>query len=683
MTIQLSPRGAVAGVLGEVPQSGYASNAEEAWLATRDRSQEATFAAVGRNLLAGAGTALAATPGAAVPERLGRNLLTEAEHAAHQRSARALVRDLPRAEKASGADEIARRGKDDPGVSYLRDNADGLIDELATKQAKAAQTLIDTYGTMATLRQSVREVDERIPANQPEQALWVTRARSGVTKALDALPSDTATPLRERLAQLGEGTNPARWFVTASELSDGLLRAAVKASRAEGGEVTSAAIDDAKRQLDSGLADPSLWGDAARIEARRSAGYARRYGQHIDSFEGAFTTLAGDGNRVADPQAFRRLLSGEGDPLATEALRSTLDSARATADVAEEYGKKGEAARLRKAIGQLERTSRQADTILAARGSGVSRETGSDTAALDWLALQSAGVPADGYVARQLATGQPGAAVDFANRRLEARGGVFRAVAAIQQTAAASNARAVRSLLSPPQDDEAPELEIAAPTPPRLDTETFDAHRDHVERMATDPNYFASAMAQSFGTMPEAAPEVYGALSEQTAKVVQYLYAVAPGGSTGGPMRQRIPVGADELWEYNQRFQAVADPEFVPENLAAGQLSSQAIEAYQVIHPRQYAALQIDTYQRLEELQQAGIPVPVQAREQLDVLLGIDGGGDPALTWKVAERAYAAIARKNATRSLRADNPSAGEQGLTSTALSTLNNGASAIAQTG
>jgi hypothetical protein len=70
--------------------------------------------------------------------------------------------------------------------------------------------------------------------------------------------------------------------------------------------------------------------------------------------------------------------------------------------------------------------------------------------------------------------------------------------------------------------------------------------------------------------------------------------------------------------------------------LAAGRLSSQAIESYELMHPKAYARLQRDVWERLHELKEQGIPVSVQAREQIDTLLNIDGGGDPALTWKVA-----------------------------------------------
>jgi hypothetical protein len=245
------------------------------------------------------------------------------------------------------------------------------------------------------------------------------------------------------------------------------------------------------------------------------------------------------------------------------------------------------------------------------------------------------------------------------------------------------NRRGVQRLLAADQEDD-DGLELPETRGPALTVEDYDAHREHLDKMATDPSYFGEVMAASFGSMPEAAPEVYSALSVQAAKTVRYLAAVAPGGSSGGPFGKRFPVAEDELWEYNQRLRAVADPEFVRDELGAGRLSAAAVEAFEMINSKQYAQLQRDVFERLQELQAQGIDVPIQAREQIDTLLNLDGGGEAGLTWKVAERAYAATARKNASASGQVPQGSGNaSSAMTSGALSTLGNGASAIAQTG
>lgn len=661
---------------------------EAAWLAKRDLAQEAAFTHVAGALL---------TPGSLVTDergqpssRLGRNLLVESEHAANERSARELLRQRTAAEDpAETAEQVAARGPNDGAVAYMRDNADRLSEELATKQAKAAQRLLDSYGELATLRQRPQDVAELIPENELGQARWLTRAKGDAAAALDGVPDDIAAPLRERLAKLGAGHKPERWFTSATSVSDELLRGAARASRA-GDTETAERLQFAKAQLDRGLTDPGLWGDAAKSEAQRADGYARRFGEHIDGFEALFTTPGARGERVVTADKFRELLSGADDPDARNALQAAIDGAKATADVARKFGRTEKASEIERSIAILQRADKQGAAVRAARG--VARDTlDPSAAALEWLgratvpgAAGLSGPAAQRQLEESALFGLDTPAAQAAAVTLEARGGAFRAVNALTRRSEEDAANGIQTLFSPPQL-ELDEEEIAAAAVPtdRVTLLNYDATRDHIDKMARDPSYFGGVMASSFGNMAESAPELYDALSQQTAKVVQYLSAIAPGGQTGGPFAQRYAVGEDELWEYNQRFNAVTDPAFLPQQIAAGRVTSQAVGAYEVMNPQQYGQLRINMFERLEDLRRRGVQVPIQTREQIDVLLNIDGGGDPALTWKVAERGYAAIARKNATRSKRPDGSVDGETGMTSGALATLNNGASAIAQTG
>lgn len=676
--LTLTPGGSVGGVLGEAAGGGGPVGAELAWQSDRDYSQEAAFQNVAAGLLLGRSHV---TDGAGKVAPLARNLFTEAEHAAHRRAGRDLLGDAKRLDGDS-ADEIARRGPDDEGVAYLRDNADELADELSTKQAKAAQTLLDTYTALAPVRPAPKDLADRIPPNGHEQARWITRARGEVGDALDGLPTEVAEPLRERLYTLADGNDPARWFTAASELSDDLLRARAKATRAAPESVE--AIGKAKALLDAGLKTEGLWGSAGKAEGQRAAGFERRYGEHIAQFEELFTAEV-DGKRRVDPAKFRELLDAPDDSESARTLKETLDSARVTADVARQFGRKDEAKRIESSVALLEKTQRQAKAVKAARP--VARETDDPAAAaLTWLTQGVPGLEGD-YLGRQLlgaAQGTPNATAEVAASRLAARDGVFKATASMSKLASEGNRRGVQRLLSAEDDDDTDGLDLAPPRNAALSSEDFEAHREHLDKLAADPSYFGEVMAASFGTMPEAAPEVFAALSVQAAKTVRYLAAVAPGGSTGGPFAQRFPVSEDELWEYNQRLRAVADPEFIRDELSTGRLSSQAVEAFEMMNSKQYAQLQRDVFERLQELQAQGVKVPIQAREQLDTLLNLDGGGEPGLTWKVAERAYAATARKNASSSGQVPEGNGQHAGaMTSGALSTLGNGASAIAQTG
>jgi hypothetical protein len=672
---------------GLLQQPPPAPPEESEWMAQRDLAQEAAFTHVGGALL---------LPGSVVTDergdassRLGRNLLVESEHAANERSARELLRRRTAAEDpAQTADEIARRGPNDGAVAYMRDNADTLNEELATKQAKAAQRLIDSYGELATLRQKPEDVAAVIPENELDQARWLTRAKADVSTSLEGLPPTIAAPLQERLTKLGAGHKPERWFTGATSLSDELLRASARAHRA-GDPETAQRLDMAKASVDRGLTDPGLWGEAATTEAQRSEGYARRFGEHIDGFEAMFTTAGARGERVVTADKFRELLGGADDPPARAALQAAIDGAKATADVARKFGRTDKAVDIERSIAMLERTQKQGAAVRAARGeSGGQLDPAA--AALEWLsrsvtpgAAGLSGPAAQRSLEESALTGMENSAAQAAATTLEARGGAFRAVNALTKRSVEDANGGLQTLFAPEHlelDDE--EIAAAAQPTDRINLGNFDAARSHIDKMATDPLYFGSVMSASFGNMAETAPEVYDGLVQQSAKVVQYLSAVAPGGQSGGPFARKFAVGEDELWEFNQRFNAITDPAFLPQQIAAGRVTSQAVEAFQVMNPKQFSNMQVSMFARLSELEKRGVQVPIQTREQIDVLLDMDGGGDPALTWKVAERGYAAIARKNATRSKRPDGEG-GDTGMTSGALATLNNGASAIAQTG
>jgi hypothetical protein len=630
---------------------------EQSWLDDPELGGEAVFQHVGSALLLGDG--LMRNPDGPQLERVRRNLLTEAEHATALRHARDIM-DRAQRDPLEDADAIARSSGDGVGVAYLRDNSDELLASLATRQAEAAQVLLDTYGELGRLRPDAKQLERTIPEKRIEQAQWLGHARARVASALDAVPDSLAKPLREQLAELGASGKPAEWFERASDLSDAMTRARAKAARmakaAEGVDAGAhqEALERAQRVLAAGLGDATLWGSAAATETERASGYARRVDDHLGAFEAHFAERIGGKDRV-DPGKFRALLQG-GDPEAAAALAGTVEAARTTASTAARFGRTSESRRILEALDALEATGAQANAIRAAlRGGAPVDRVAAESAALEALGGADEEPPSD------------------------ARAGVFRAIRGFVQSSREDSKRSAAELLQPRgvgSRGSPAALQIAAPGAPSVTTRNFDAVRDHLEKLTTDPRYFAEAVGSGFGSMSQAAPEVFQAISAQTAKAAQYLLATAPGGTSGGPFAGRLPVSDDELWEWNQRFQAITDPEFVRRELRSGALSSQSVEAYQFVSPRKYEALQLDVFHMLQQLHEDGVQVPSNAREQLDVLLDLDGGGDPALTWQVAERAEAGAARHRQ----RMQMPKKGEPSgaMQSQALGTLNNGAAA-----
>lgn len=669
--------------------------AELQWGQDPEFGAEAAFTNVGGSLLRGSPVAGSALD---QPEAFSRNLFTEAEHQTHMRGARDILRGAAREDTGAGSDaEQIAAGGNRLGSAYIRDNAEQLTGQITQRQARAAQQLLDSYGKLAALRPSTRELGELIPSRDLEQAQWITRTKRELGGLLSGgAPEDVSS----KLAELADGDDPVAWFSRASELGDSLLRARTRAAKDGASPEQLQAFDGARHELVEGLSDGGLWGAAAKLEGQRSQSYARRFGDHLSRFEDAFGAEAADGSRVTDPQRFRALL--DGDPAAVEAMRETLESARVTADVADQFGRRDEARAIRKAADSLTRAQRQGDAIRSARGSDQQLDPAQ--AALELLSAPGAGGGGPtalgamrlggqaGQLHRAAYLGEENGAADAAPSLLAARGGAFRAAAAMAGGAEDALRRGVSALLRPVSDetdaDPDDEGELAAPPerPPAVDAASLEGVRTHLDRMTKDPSYFGSVLASSFGQMPTAAPEVFGALATQTAKAAQYLSAVAPGRprADGGPFARPVTAGDDELWEFNERLSAITDPEFMRTELEAGRLSKPAVEAFAVMNPKGMFRLQMAIAERLGELANQGATLPANASAQLETISGIDGGGEYGLTWSAAQRAHDAQQQRQKQAAQGAptgQDPRAGA--MSSGALSTLNNGASAIAQTG
>lgn len=636
------------------------AEAEGGWNADPDFAGESLFQHVGAGLLTGEGLLL--SPDGPAVARLGRNLLTEAEHATALRHARNLMQHTP--EAGEDAAQLAVGGDDLGGLTYLRDHSERLTKQLATKQARAAQALLDSYGEVARLRPSRKELEKQIPRDlRTDQARWVSHTQTLLQERLAELPGSIGGELRKAVEGLGKGERPAEWFERASALSDALTRARARAQReAKAADGTDAAaheraLDSAQGILRMGLEQENLWGKLAQLEQQRGVSYEQRVNDHLADFETLFTSRFG-GRLRTDPDKFQRALEAD-FPEAQRSLAATLEAARLTAATAARFGRHEDAKRIQDAADVLETTGTQGAALRAALR-GTPSEDGTSAA----LGLLS---------------GAPDA-TELAQPEL-ARGSVYKAARRFAAAAEDHGRRAASELLQPRRlaDTEDLGLDGGSPT---VTHENFDAVRNHVDRMANDPRYFGEVMGASFGRLPEVAPDVFSALSQHAARTFSYLAATAPGGRGGGPFGEQVPVSTDELWDWQQRVSAVTDPEFVGRELRLGALSAQAIESYQVCCPRQYFKLQMHVFDKLQKLQKAGVDITTQAREQLDTLLDLDGGGDPALTWQVAERAQAAeqAHQKRLTMGGSGGNPAAGMQ---SSALATLNQGAAAVAQTG
>lgn len=677
--------GGVGGLAAESLLSGNAFEAESAWQQNRQKSVEN----IAMNTLIGLGTGGAAMGIGKVASggwNFARNLIVEGEESASKAGARAILENAAEKETtkaASTAEEIAAKGEKDPGVQYLNKEKKSLRQDLASEQAKAAQILIDEYDGLASMRPTTEELRGSIVENASVQAKAVTEIKTALKGTLDELKSAGATsaasPFKAAIKGLGDGTDPAKWFARASEISDNLVRAKQIATQ-KGSQLAVEAIDSAQQVIRNTIEDGSIWGGAAEQEAARFANYQRRFGDHIGDFEQNFTQVL-QGKRQATIGKFRDFLTDSLDSTSSsrQSFENMIDAAETSAEFANKYGRTAEATRISEAVDTLRKTLRQGDAIKAAediaqratpslkdKAMEFGKELAMD-AAVDYTASQVFGVlpPGLSTVAR------------FAKRA-----GLFNSMGAMMKGTETMARQSVQRFLSPVTTalrTSANLAERSSPSVAGLSVAGFDKLSTHIRKMAKDPGYFGDVMSNNFGDTSEVAPEVFGALSTQTAKTFAYLSTKLPETRGGGPFAESIPVSEDDLYEFDLYYSACLDPTSVYESLERGDLTSQQVEAFQTIYPNKYQDLQLDVYQKLLQMGEDGVEVPTQTREQLDVLFDLDGGGDPGMTWDVAFKSY------EAQKLLTSDKPNMSKalpqaaQRSASGALQSLHNGAAAV----
>lgn len=677
--------GGWGGLAAESLLSGNAFEAESAFQQNRQKSIEN----VAINTLIGLGTGAAAMGVGKLTEggwNFARNLVVEGEENASKAGARAILDEVSQKEATQAGDTaetIAARGEKDPGVQYLYKERKGLRADIAGESTKAAQTMLDEYENLASMRATSDELRESIIDNSVQQAQATKAMKDSLQDALGEIKSagvpSVAKPFKDAVKGLTEGADPTKWFMRASETSDALVRAK-QVALDSGSQIAIEAVDKAQQVFRQGLEDSSIWGQAADQEASRFANFSRRYGDHIGDFEEHFTQTL-QGKRQASVSKFKDFLQDglDSNGIPRKSLENMLDSAETSAEFAQKYGRTEQAARLTEAVDTIRKSLRQGDAIRAAEETVSKAAPSFKQKAMDFGKELAVDAAVDYTASKVFGVLPPGLSTVA---RLAKRAGLFNSIGIMAKGTETLAKQSVQRFMSPLTTALRTTSELAersAVPVSGLSIAGFDSLSKHIRKMAKDPKYFGDVMANNFGDMPETAPEVYSALSAQTAKTFAFLSTKLPQTSGGGPFAESIPVAEDELYEFDLYYSACMDPTSVYQSLEKGDLTSQQVEAFQTVYPERYKDLQLDVFQKLQQMHDDGIEVETQTREQLDVLFDLDGGGDPGMTWKVALQSY------DAQQMLTSDKPKMptalpqASQRSYPGAIQTLHNGAAAV----
>jgi hypothetical protein len=172
----------------------------------------------------------------------------------------------------------------------------------------------------------------------------------------------------------------------------------------------------------------------------------------------------------------------------------------------------------------------------------------------------------------------------------------------------------------------------------------YESRASDLIRTQTDPSALFEHVASAVGPLSEQAPGVAAAVLAKSQAAAQYLFDQLPAGTLAPTLLEparKATVSKVEMMRYAQIWAAVEKPEIVVADLERGMATPSQIKALQAVHPETYAGIRDAVVRSLIEIGRAGKRLPISMRQQLDLLLDLNGAGEPAFSPKVADRILA------------------------------------------
>lgn len=138
---------------------------------------------------------------------------------------------------------------------------------------------------------------------------------------------------------------------------------------------------------------------------------------------------------------------------------------------------------------------------------------------------------------------------------------------------------------------------------------------------------------ETLGALPAKAPKLAASLVTTATRGAQFLATKLPAPIVNAqsftPRSSVLPVSDVELHQFARYWAAVSNPLSTLEDLARGKLTPEQVEATKAVYPQLYTTIVTKVQARLRDLDAKGVFIPYAARLQLDLLLALDGGGEP------------------------------------------------------
>lgn len=172
--------------------------------------------------------------------------------------------------------------------------------------------------------------------------------------------------------------------------------------------------------------------------------------------------------------------------------------------------------------------------------------------------------------------------------------------------------------------------------------QAFVRHAREVYR-ANDPVQATQAMGRNLDPLYSHAPQTAQAATATVNRAAAYLATKLPAKAVEvnifSPTKQETNISDHDLHKFATAWATVNDPLSMLDDMERGMLTQEQVEAVRVVYPELYRHIQQKT---LEALGKQKTPPPYDMRTQLDLMLGLNGAGEPSLA-PAFQRTLAAI----------------------------------------
>lgn len=161
--------------------------------------------------------------------------------------------------------------------------------------------------------------------------------------------------------------------------------------------------------------------------------------------------------------------------------------------------------------------------------------------------------------------------------------------------------------------------------------------RDLLTSVVADPALLASRMAENMGDLPTQQPEIFAKMVGKTMATVEYLHDKLPGAAGKSALDPGgFPPSFEEITEFSGHWVGALYPLDSLDDLSTNELLPEQMEAVQTLWPEGYARFQAAALEQIHALSQERGAIPLEALEQIDSALDLDGAGEPALSSAMA-----------------------------------------------